>query len=340
MQQSLFGLLPDDFQDLIPSQPKFRRTQLFEWVQRGIYSFDEMTNIPKSIRESLETDGWKLFDSTVIETHVDEDGTSKIAIRLSDSAMIEAVLLTDEQGRKTACLSCQVGCAMGCAFCRTGTMGLIRNLSASEIVQQFYHLQNQFGGISHIVYMGMGEPFANYDEVIQSINILHHEKGANISVRRITVSTSGILPGINRLAKEGPHVRLALSLTSADNALRSELMPINYAYPLPELHRALRTYQEASGRRITLEYVLLGDINDTKEHARQVVEFAKGLNVMVNVIPWNPAAELDFKQPSAKRINEFTELLSNSGLSVTRRYRRGRGVNGACGQLASQQHSQ
>lgn len=337
-EQSLYGLSVEDIGHIIPGHPRFRSQQLFEWVQRGIYSFDEMKNIPKAIREELAESGWKLFSSTVIKTQTDGDGTAKLVLKLSDGAIIEAVLLTDDAGRKTACLSCQVGCAMGCAFCRTGTMGLTRNLIASEIVEQFFHLQNQFGSISHIVYMGMGEPFVNHDEVIKSVEILHHPKGANISIRRITISTSGIVPGILRLAAEGPHVRLALSLTAADDQLRSELMPINNAYPLRELYKALQTYQKSTGRRITLEYVLLDGINDGKEHARKLLDFAKGLHVMVNLIPWNPAAELPFTEPTAKRIHEFSELLSNAGVSVTRRFRRGRGVNGACGQLASGQH--
>ncbi|MGM0432082.1 MAG: 23S rRNA (adenine(2503)-C(2))-methyltransferase RlmN [Spirochaetota bacterium] len=332
---SLFGYLPPDLAAVLPNEPAFRRKQLFGWVQKGVTDFDQMLNIPKSLRKNLRERGYTLFSSAVQSRRSDPDGTTKLTIKLDDGAVVECVLLIDDQGRKTACLSSQVGCAMGCAFCRTGTMGLVRDLTAAEIVEQYFHLYNLFGPITHIVYMGMGEPLVNLNEVTQSIAIFHHDEGLHISLRRITLSTCGIVPGIRELAKTGPYVRLAVSLTASENSLRSSLMPINNAYPLEELHSALQTYQKASKRRITLEYVMLGGVNDTKEDARGLVEFSRGLHVMVNMIPWNPAAELEFEEPTAKAITEFSALLTHAGIPVTRRYRRGRGVNGACGQLAA-----
>ncbi len=333
---SLQGLLPEDISGILPGEKPFRSKQIFEWVQKGIDSYDAMTNIPKSIRKRLQDSGWQLFTTSVIDEQVDADGTAKLGVQLKDGYIIECVLLTDEHGRKTACLSSQAGCAMGCTFCRTGTMGLIRNLSAGEIVEEFHHLQNRFGTISHIVYMGMGEPLANLAAVKKSIAVLHHERGTNIGLRRITISTCGIAAGIRQLAAEGPTVRLAVSLVSADNTLRQQLMPITKTYPIEELHDAIEIYQQASGRRVTLEYVLLGGVNDTRKAADQLIAYTRGLHVIINLIPWNPGAELDFHEPTGESILQFAEYLSQAGVQVTRRYRRGRGVNGACGQLAAE----
>ncbi len=331
---SLYGMLPRDIGALLPDEKTFRSRQLFTWVQKGISSYEEMINVPKRIKEELQYQRCTLFSSQIIDEKIDTDGTAKLGIRLQDGAVIESVLLTDEHDRKTACLSSQVGCAMGCAFCSTGTMGLIRNLEASEIVEQFHHLQNRFGSISHIVYMGMGEPLANFEAVRTSIKILHHETGVNIGLRKITISTCGLAEGIRQLAEKGPHVKLAVSLAAADNQLRSTLMPINNAYPVEELQAAMQTYQKATGRRITLEYVLLAGINDTRKAARELISYSRALHVIINLIPWNPGAGLEFTSPSADSIKRFAEYLEEAGVQVTRRYRRGRGVNGACGQLA------
>jgi len=332
--RSLYGFLPKDIALLLPQEKPFRGRQIFTWVQKGIDSFDSMVNIPKYMRQYLQEAGCSLFCSHVIDQQIDHDGTAKLGIQLQDGAVIECVLLTDEHGRKTACLSSQVGCAMGCAFCRTGLMGLTRNLSAAEIVEQFHHLQDLFGTISHIVYMGMGEPFANLDAVRTSIQILNHELGVNVGLRKITISTCGIADGIYQLAENGPHVKLAVSLVAADNELRRTLMPITNAYPIETLYDAMKAYQQATGRRITLEYVLLGGINDTRKAAHQLISYTRGINVIINLIPWNPGAELDFTAPSGDAVKRFSEYLTEAGVHVTRRYRRGRGVNGACGQLA------
>ncbi len=333
--KSLYGLSPQEIASLIPHAKAFRGQQIFDWVQKGIESFDQMVNIPKNLKDVLEFEGWGLFSSSILEEQIDEDGTAKLAIRLHDGKVLECVLLTDDKGRKTACISSQVGCAMGCTFCRTGTMGLIRNLKTAEIVEQFHLLQNRFGNISHIVYMGMGEPLANFKAVQASIEILHNPRGVNMGLRKITISTCGIADGIRKLAVEGPHVKLAISLVASDNELRSSVMPINNAYPLEELKSAVKDYQEQTGRRVTFEYVLLGGVNDSRRDANRLSDYIRHMNAIVNIIPWNPGAELDFKAPSGEDVRKFTEYLTQNGVLVTRRYRRGRGVNGACGQLAT-----
>lgn len=339
---SLHGLSPEALlrliQDSIPSCsiPTFRGNQLFSWIQRGVTSFDQMTNIPARDRALLTEAFGGIFTSEVIRSVEDPDGTVKQVVRLHDGNLIECVLLTDERGRKTACVSSQVGCAMGCTFCRTAHMGFIRDLSAGEIVEQFHHLRASYGDITHIVYMGMGEPLMNFEAVRTSVMILNDERGVNISYRRMTLSTCGIIPGILTLAQQGPPVRLAISLTSAQDQLRERLMPITRKYSLPALRAALQKYGERVQRRITLEYVLLKDVNDREEDIDALAAFCQGLQVIVNIIPWNPASEIAFQEPTSSQTTWFCTSLEERGINVTRRFRRGRGVNGACGQLATQ----
>ena len=339
---SIHGLFPEEIlhvmRELLPDEriPTFRGAQLFTWLQRGVAMFDQMTNIPSRERSLLTGSYGTVFTSEVVRSYQDPDGTVKCVIRLQDDNLIECVLLTDERGRKTACVSSQVGCAMGCTFCRTAHMGLIRNLSAGEIVEQFHHMNQAHGDITHIVYMGMGEPLMNFEAVRKSAMILNDERGVNISYRRMTISTCGIIPGILTLAQQGPPVRLAVSLTSAQDGLRDRLMPINRRYSLPALRAALLTFCERMQRRITLEYVLLKDVNDRPEDLDALTAFCQGLNLIVNVIPWNPASEIDFQEPSSAQVNWFCSTLEERGINVTRRFRRGRGDNGACGQLATQ----
>ena len=337
-KEGLFGLFPEEIAKKFSPSTPFRGRQVFDWLLKGVVTFDEMLNVPKKMRQDMSDffEGTP-FTSTVAEQQLDNDGTVKLLIRLNDGLHIESVLLTDEEGRKTACISSQVGCAMGCSFCKTAEMGLQRNLTASEIVEQFFHLSQVAGNPSHIVYMGMGEPLANIGEVIRSIELFHYPKGLNISARKITISTCGMVNGIKTLADElSIPVKLAVSLTSADNEQRSRLMPINRRHPLPDLHRTLKSYCIATGKRITLEYVLLGGENDSETAGRELAAFAKELNAVINVIPWNPGAENGrlFQEPSQQSISKFCSLLEKEGVRITRRYRRGRGINGACGQLA------
>jgi 23S rRNA (adenine2503-C2)-methyltransferase len=339
----LSGLLPAELVEKLNISPRFRGDQLFQWIhQKGVSEFEEMSNLPARFRERLTVEYSRVPSSIVETVQQDKDGTAKITIRLYDNAIVEAVLLEDESGRKTACVSSQVGCSLGCTFCRTATMGLIRNLSAGEIVEQVLHLKHQFGTIANVVFMGMGEPLLNLDEVSKAIEVLHHPEGHNIGIRKITISTSGIVSGIKRLADEGPHVRLAFSLITADQQLREKLMPIAKTTPLDELQSALQYYQKQTGRRITLEYVLFHGINSRQEDLRALQSFIHSLRVMVNIIPWNPVAELPYTEPQQSEVAGFTQKLEAAGITTARRFRRGRGVNGACGQLAvpstQQQH--
>jgi len=334
--QGLSALFPNELSELISQEPPFRGRQLFTWLSSGTFRFDEMKNLPAALRRTLiDRYGETACTSKVVKQQTDADGTVKLLLKLHDGLFVESVLLTDDVGRKTACISSQVGCAMGCTFCRTAELGLERNLTASEIVEQFYHLSEIAGQPSHIVFMGMGEPLANIYETARSIEIFHFSEGLNISARRITLSTCGIPDGIRFLAESlSVPIRLAVSLTSADNDLRTRLMPINSRAPLPELHDALLYYQNIRKKRITLEYVLLGGVNDSDAACRQLVQFARGLECVVNVIPWNPGAGLPYNEPSKNSTEQFCSCIEHAGLRVTRRYRRGRGISGACGQLA------
>jgi 23S rRNA (adenine2503-C2)-methyltransferase len=319
--------------------PSFRINQLFKWICSGIPSFGEMSDIPVSLRKLLEENFTPLSGSLGGERR-DSDGTIKLRITMGDGANIEAVILTDQGGRKTACLSTQAGCPAGCVFCKTGRLGFKRNLEAAEISSQFLHLRRKDPEISHVVIMGMGEPLLNLEELRRAIGFMTFPEGLNISKRRITVSTCGIVPGILDLAEGGPDVRLAVSLTSARQELRERLMPVAKTYPLPLLKESLSEYQRKMKRRITLEAVLLGGINTGPEDARAVADFAGGLETVTNLIPWNAVEGVDFegkpiRPPGRREVSDFASALEKQGLKVTRRMGRGTGISGACGQLGS-----
>lgn len=337
MKPLLTGMMPEELSEYLALKPAFRAKQVFEWIHKGITSFQEMTNLPLELRESLKD--VPVLSSEISKEALSDDGTSKITIKLYDNSFIESVLLIDENDRKTACLSSQAGCAMGCTFCKTATMGLLRNLSAGEIVEQFLLLQSKYGNISNIVFMGMGEPMANLDEVIKSIEILHHPKGQNIGLRKITISTSGITRKIRELANTELPVRLAVSLISADESIRKELMPVAGKEPLKRLKESLIYFQRITKKRITLEYVLMAGINDAREDAVKLRHFVNDLKVIVNIIPWNPVEGLPYQEPDDKTLDSFITMLEDFSIPVTKRYRKGRSINGACGQLAVLQNS-
>jgi 23S rRNA (adenine2503-C2)-methyltransferase len=330
---SAAGLFPDQICSRFELTPPFRGKQLFTALQQGAVTWEQVSTFSKADRLRLQNTG-PLFSSRVISFRESEDGSSKALVSLKDNIAIEAVLLVDETGRRTACLSSQAGCAMGCRFCRTGSIGLLRNLAAGEILEQYYHLKNRYGTIGNIVFMGMGEPLANLPALRKAVELLNHPQGPAVGIRKITVSTCGLIKGIMELAEKGPYPRLACSLVTADPELRKKLMPVSASNPLPELKKALSFYQKQSGRRLTLEIVLLGGINANREEAKKVASFAEDLSVLVNIIPWNPAPELDYIPPTGKEIDEFTGALGSFGISVSRRFRRGSEIDGACGQLA------
>ncbi|MDR0599836.1 MAG: 23S rRNA (adenine(2503)-C(2))-methyltransferase RlmN [Treponema sp.] len=336
------------------SPPSYRAAQIISWIARGALSFDDMTNLPRSLRSAL-AERFTLRGSAAAARQEDRDGTVKLGIRLRSGAVVETVLLAaaedtaagaeeTEKRRYTACLSTQAGCPVGCVFCKTGSLGFLRNLDASEIVDQFLYLSDLIrpsgGRISRVVVMGMGEPLLNLAALRGALEILRDGEGAALSKRGITVSTAGIRRGILDMAENGPEAELALSLTTAREDLRLRLMPGTAGNSLGEVKKALKIYREKQGRQITLETVLLGEINTTAEDARALAGFARGLPALVNIIPWNPVEGLSFegkplRKPAAEETAAFKKMLTEAGLTVTQRYRRGRGVSGACGQLGS-----
>ena len=346
----LCGMPLDELAALLHPLPRFRALQIFKWIARGTLDIGQMTDIPYSLREDLK----KTFTvcSGKIENRLECKDSLKMAIvfpcdAASDGVIrIESVLLAGGKGRLTACLSTQAGCPLGCVFCKTGSLGFIRNLSSAEIVEQFLHLRRAVhdaameagkGDIDNIVIMGMGEPLLNLNEVRRALKIITDPQGMNFSKRRITLSTSGISEGIEELANDKP-VRLAFSLVTADEKLRQRLIPAAKNQPLAKIKKALVNFQKAGGGRITLEIVMLGGINTRQEDALSIAGFAKGLDTVINLIPWNPAEGLyfDFKplcEPEKKEIEHFARHLEKLGLKVTMRRGKGRGIMGACGQL-------
>lgn len=327
------GLLPDQIASQYGLDKPFRGKQVFGWIIKGARTFEEMTDLPRGERIRLQSLTPRLYSSEVIETHADKDGSVKVKIRLDDGAAIEAVMLADQEGRLTACLSTQVGCPMACSFCKTGTLGFLRNLRIDEVVEQYLHLMALRSKPSNVVFMGMGEPLLNLTALRPAIEILTHPEGIHLSTRKITISTCGLVPGIMSLADEGPHVRLAVSLTAATDELRDTLMPVNKRWNLEALKKALLYYQEKTGDRISLEAAIMGGINSGVDGARAMAKWIQPLSVQVNVIPWNPVEGLPYHQPSREEVESFETELERLGINAVRRAKRGRGVCGACGQL-------
>ena len=330
----LTNLIPSEIIEQLELSQKFRGDQIFKWVGYGVKDFDAMTNLSLDLRNQLKDKA--ILRCTTLENILkDPDGTIKLQIKLSDGNIVETVLLTDKEDRKTACVSCQAGCGMKCAFCMTGTLGLSRNLLPAEIVEQFLYLEEIAGKLDNIVFMGMGEPMQNLSGIRKAVEILCHKNGRNLSSKRITLSTCGVVKGIYDLADNGPNIRLAVSLTTANEDLRKELMPVATAKEnsLSELRNAIKYYAEKSGKRVTLEAALLAKTNTDRESAKNMINFAKNLDVNVNLIPWNPVSILPFEEPSNNEVHNFVKQLEEAGINVTLRTRRGRKIGGACGQL-------
>jgi 23S rRNA (adenine2503-C2)-methyltransferase len=344
IESPLCGAPFEELTALLQPAPRFRAAQIFKWIARGVLDFEHMTDIPLALREELKSRF--TLCSGKISSRSDGKDVVKLAIVFPDNARIESVLLSDGRKRRTACLSTQAGCPSGCVFCRTGSLGFSRNLSSAEIVEQFLFLRSEAAAksegqtVDNIVVMGMGEPLLNLAELRKALAIITDSRGMHFSRRRITVSTCGISEGIIDLAEKGPSVRLALSLVTADEPLRQKLMPITATQPLSKVKDALVFFQEKGGGRVTLETVLLGGVNTRSEDAASIAKFAQGLDVVVNLIPWNPAAGLEYegrplREPERKEVDTFTWRLESLGLKTTRRLKKGRGVMGACGQLGT-----
>ncbi|NLV42243.1 MAG: 23S rRNA (adenine(2503)-C(2))-methyltransferase RlmN [Candidatus Hydrogenedentes bacterium] len=332
----LSGLFPEEIAERYQLRP-YQGRQIFQWIHRkGASSFEKMTNLPKELRERLSKE--TLFPATKVSKiqGSSASGTRKALLLLADNECIESVLIPD-RNRYTVCVSSQVGCPLKCAFCATGLSGYRRNLNAAEIVEQVVHLRAAGelpeSAVCNIVYMGMGEPFYNYDEVRKSIRILMHPEGLGTGARHITVSTAGDVKGIERFAAEEWQVRLSVSLHAAQEEKRSQLVPLNRKFGLQRLHAALREYNQHTGRKFTLEWTLLDGVNDTEDDARDLVRFTRGLDASVNLIPWNPVAGLPYRPSPPAACEAFQAQLTRSGVRATLRREKGRDIDAACGQL-------
>ena len=321
---------------------KFNVKQIYSWLhEKNVINFDDMTNISKNTR-SLLKDIFYIPTLKVLEHQISKiDGTEKFLFELQDGKMIETVLMKHKD-RNTVCVSSQVGCAVKCSFCATGINGFKRNLTSEEILSQIYHIQRSLmlegEFIRNIVFMGMGEPLLNLDNVIDTIKILISETGLNLSKRRITISTSGIIPQIQRLIDEDLTVELALSLHAGDNNTRRQIIPINDKYPIEELISILKKYQSKSGRKITFEYILIDHLNDSKEDGDKLKKLVEGFEYVINIIPYNPVEGLPHSRPSRNRIFNFYNYLKDDlKLNVTLRVEKGTDIDGACGQLRQKQ---
>jgi 23S rRNA (adenine2503-C2)-methyltransferase len=325
-------------------QPKYRARQVWEWTYRHLAtSYDEMTNVPAGVRAQLAVDYPLRAIEIVREVVSDDSLTRKRLIRLHDGKLIESVLMlydprSDSRGRATVCVSSQAGCAMGCGFCATGQAGFERNLTAGEIIAQvvgFAREQKLSGGrpITNVVFMGMGEPLANYATVWKAIEILHSPEGFALAARHITISTVGLTQGIRRLAGESLQVGLAVSLHAPDDALRQSMIATAHRYPLSEIIAACRDYIGRTGRRVTFEYCLIEGTNDAPEQARALGRLLKGLLCHVNLIPVNPTADRAIRRPSRARTLAFQRELAAAGIACTVRVEKGVEISAACGQL-------
>jgi len=315
---------------------RYRARQIFHWVyRRGVTDFAAMTDLRAAQRDAL-AGLFRISTLPVARRDVSEDGTEKFLLALQDGRHVESVFIP-RTPHDTFCVSTQVGCAMGCAFCLTATMGLVRNLTAGEIVGQVRVLAGALGlreARFNIVFMGMGEPLHNYDATMAAVRILADDQGFAVHPRRITVSTVGLVPAIERLAAEDVMPRLAVSLHAPTDEQRAALVPVNRKYPIAEIIEACRRFPPARRGRITFEYVLLAGVNDSPADARMLAALLRGLHVKVNLIPLNPAAGIPFERPSDERIDAFGRVLAERGVTVMVRKSRGRDIRAACGQLA------
>jgi 23S rRNA (adenine2503-C2)-methyltransferase len=341
---ALLDFTPEQFRGWLASrnQPPMRARQVRRWLlQARAVSFDEMTDLPKGLRDEL-AEHFDLFGTKVDQHQISSDDTHKLLLRLHDGRQIECVLIQDD-GRATACISTQVGCGMGCVFCASGLNGVDRNLSVGEMVEQLIRLRNltavattnpeRATRLTHIVVMGMGEPLANLDRLLEALAVAGSKEGLDIGQRHITISTVGLPAKIRQLAEINKQYHLAVSLHAPNDSLRTEIVPTNTKTGIPEILAAADYYFETTGRQVTYEYVVLGQQNDQPVHARQLVGLLRGRKAHVNLIPWNDVSGLPFRRPSDLDLNAFIETVRKAGISVKVRKRKGSDIDAACGQL-------
>ncbi len=341
---SIFNLTQEELQDNLElnNYPKYRGKQIYEWIyKKKTYNINLMNNLPKELKYWLKIH--YSFDLPVVRKKQvsQKDGTTKFLLEYNDKSLIEAVLMYHKEHagkiRKTLCISSQVGCAIGCVFCATGKNGYTRNLTTGEIIGQILSIINIDGDIDNIVFMGMGEPLLNYDNVVKSIRIITDERGLNFSIRKITISTCGMVPQIKRLAEEGIPLTLAISLHAANDTLRSKLIPINKKYNIEELINAVKLYIKHTNRKVTFEYILIKDINDSIDDAIALATILKPLLCNVNLIPANPVADASMKKPSQNVIKSFQQKLQSLGIEAVIRKEKGADIDAACGQLKARE---
>lgn len=360
--ESIRSFSPERLEELMRElgQPKFRAKQVHEWLHlHNASSYDEMTNLPKALREQL-SQRFPLQETKILQVRESQDGTRKYLLQLDDGLVVEcvgildgsgnkaqgsqhsfgeteddqAVETEDKRGRLTVCCSTQVGCAMKCSFCATGQQGFERNLTADEIVAQVVAVGKDFGmRVGNVVVMGQGEPFQNYDATIDAMRRMNSDAGLDIGARHITVSTSGLCEEIKRFAKEPEQFRLAISLHAAEQSTRNALMPRLSGQNLKKLRTALAYYVEEKGRRITLEYMLLNELNDTDDDLQHLIAFCEGLNVHVNLLPFNAVDGIDYMPSDHRAVNKWRVALDNAGIPCSVRKSKGSDIAGACGQL-------
>lgn len=315
-------------------QPKFRAKQIYRWLHKAfVTEFSQMSDLSLSLRELLN-DNFVIFGCAIEKKLVSEyDSTVKYLFKLHDGEFIESVLMKYKYGY-TVCVSSQVGCRMGCTFCASTLSGVVRNLNPSEILSQIYTISRDNDiRVSHVVMMGMGEPFDNYDNVLKFLQLVSDENGVNLSMRHISLSTCGIVPKIYSLMEENLQLTLSVSLHAPNDELRSSMMPVNKKYPVNELIGACREYTLKTSRRISFEYSLVKNVNDTDECAQELARLLKGMLCHINLIPVNEVTETGCKKSSPERVKRFADILSSKGFTVTVRRELGSDINAACGQL-------
>lgn len=313
---------------------KFRAMQVFEWLYiKRVKSFDEMTNLKKEVIELLKKD---FYLSTIKITKVEEDvDVNKFLFELKDNEKIEAVLMNHDYGN-SLCISTQVGCNMGCRFCESGRLKKVRNLETHEMVEQILTIEEYIQKrISHVVVMGIGEPFDNYDNLVKFIEIINHPKGIALGSRHITVSTCGVVPKIKEFSSLPYQVNLAISLHAPNNEIRNQIMPINKAYQIEELISVLKDYIKKTNRRVTFEYILLKDVNDHEKDALELIKLVRGMNCYINLIPYNETNNIKFKRSDYETITKFYDILKKNKINATIRREFGSKISAACGQLRS-----
>lgn len=327
---------PEELKDQIKiiGWPVFHAQQILSWIYDfAVEDFSQMSNLPEGLRAALAKK-FSLKSMNLLERKDSSDRTQKLLLKLNDGNLIEAVSIPTEK-RVTGCVSTQAGCKFGCFFCASGQRGFRRNLSAAEILDQIIYLKRSSlpKKLTHVVFMGVGEPLDNYDNVLEAVRRINSPHGFKIGARRITISTCGIIPGIARLARERMQIELSVSLHASDDATRSGLLPINKKYPIKELILACRQYILETNRQVTFEYILISGVNSSLQNAFNLIKILKGLNCKVNLIPANPVKGLEVSPADKKESVDFKDLLVKSGLIVTLRRPRGQDIDAACGQL-------